>query len=394
MLFHKHTPCSPIPFLNGETTMDTYFALPEKACEEELADQIELVTCSPLVSGLLHSISGVLAILNEQRQILAVNDAFLKMLGIDDPHEALGLRPGEAVKCIHAEDEPAGCGTTKFCASCGAAVAMVTSLRQNCPAERICALTARQGSRNVEMALWVKSQPITIEDKKFLLLLLQDVTLQQHRAALERTFFHDVNNLLAMMVQASELLLDDPSSDQAETIYQAANRLHREVDIQRCLSESGDYQPVWYEYTLHQIFSQLEAFFINHPARYSKHVEFSSTWKDHLLKTDISALLRVLSNMIINALEASDKNEVVKVWVELEKSSVNFYVWNHRPIPEEITFRIFQRNFSTKKQAGRGIGTYSMKLFGEKILGGQVGFTSSPERGTLFRLAHPIYPPA
>ena len=55
-----------------------------------------------------------------------------------------------------------------------------------------------------------------------------------------------------------------------------------------------------------------------------------------------------------------------------------------------IVPRIFQRNFSTKAEAGRGIGTYSMKLLGEDVLGGEVGFTSSEKDGTVFRLLHPI----
>ncbi len=371
--------------------MDTYFASPERVSDQELADQIELVSRSPLVSGLLHSISGVLAILNEHRQILAVNDAFLEMLGIDDPHEALGLRPGEVLKCIHAEDEPAGCGTTRFCASCGAAVAIVTSLGQDMPMERLCALTTRRGEIDAHMALLVKSQPITIENNKLLLLLLQDVTLQQHRAALERTFFHDVNNMLAMLVQASELLLDELSSDQAETIYQAATLLHKEVDIQRCLLESGttDYRPLWHQYTLQQIFAQLQLFFAHHPAARHKELQFSQFLNDRRLKTDLSALLRVLNNMIINALEASEPGDEVKVWVELEQGSPVFCVWNHQSIAKEVSLRIFQRNFSTKGQAGRGIGTYSMKLFGEKLLGGRLSFTSSPEGGTIFRFTHP-----
>ncbi len=59
-------------------------------------------------------------------------------------------------------------------------------------------------------------------------------------------------------------------------------------------------------------------------------------------------------------------------------------------IPPGVADRIFQRNFSTKEQIGRGIGAYSMKLFGEKILGGKVGFTTSMEKGTIFKLSHPL----
>ena len=57
--------------------MDTYFAPPEKATEKELAAEISIVSKKPLVSGLLHSISGLLAVLDEQRPLVAVNDSFL-----------------------------------------------------------------------------------------------------------------------------------------------------------------------------------------------------------------------------------------------------------------------------------------------------------------------------
>jgi sensor histidine kinase regulating citrate/malate metabolism len=51
--------------------------------------------------------------------------------------------------------------------------------------------------------------------------------------------------------------------------------------------------------------------------------------------------------------------------------------------------RIFQRNYSTKSDSGRGLGTYSMKLFGETYLGGKVDFTSSESEGTTFHLRLP-----
>jgi len=107
------------------------------------------------------------------------------------------------------------------------------------------------------------------------------------------------------------------------------------------------------------------------------------------ITTDISLLLRVLCNMIINALEATDKNGIAKFWIEQEGDLHCFYVWNALAIPAEIADRIFQRNFTTKEQAGRGVGTYSMKLFGEQILGGQVSFSTSKKDGTTFRFLHP-----
>lgn len=373
--------------------MDTYFAPAERASEKEIAIEIEIVSHNPVLDGLLHSVSGLLAVLNERRQLLALNDSFMQMLGIHNPEEAFGLRPGEVLNCIHAHEEPRGCGTTKFCSTCGAAVAMVTSLGENKPAERMCALTVGRGDTTVDLALLVKSHPIKINSDKFLLLFLQDITLQQQRAALERTFFHDINNILTSLAAASELLIfADPQSKLVKTIHNASLRLQKEVAIQSCLlqSEHCGYIPMYYDISVGQIFEELKSFYSYHPVVGKKDLLFSEDNQTILIRTDISLLLRVLCNMITNALEATAEEGIVKVWLEQKDGLLPFCVWNRQVIPPHIALRVFQRNFSTKEGAGRGIGTYSMKLFGEKILGGQVSFTTSPEAGTVFRFSLPL----
>ncbi|MFA7348153.1 MAG: ATP-binding protein, partial [Desulfurivibrionaceae bacterium] len=57
-------------------------------------------------------------------------------------------------------------------------------------------------------------------------------------------------------------------------------------------------------------------------------------------------------------------------------------------MPENVQLQIFQRSFSTKG-TGRGLGTYSIKLLGERYLKGRVSFTSTPEKGTTFRFRCP-----
>lgn len=373
--------------------MDTYFASPQRATKEALAAEIAFVSKHPLTSGLLHSIGGLLAIVNKNRQIVAINDSLLTMLGLDDSRQALGLRPGEALQCIHAYDEPAGCGTTKVCDTCGAAIAMVSSLCQEKPDEKICALSANRGGKTIDMALLVRCTPIIIDQEKFIVLLLQDITRQQQRAALERTFFHDINNILSILVGTSELLDRKTPSTYSNIIRKTSVRLAQEVAIQRCLlqSDACHYQPMWHNFTTSQIMEELQLFFINHPLAHGKQLKLAKRFPVLPVATDLSLLLRVLCNMIINAFEATAENGVVKVWLEHEGECLSFYVWNAQEIPPSVTNRVFQRNFSTKEQAGRGVGTYSMKLFGEEILGGQVSFTTSEKEGTTFKFAHPIY---
>ncbi|MBU1231487.1 MAG: ATP-binding protein, partial [Proteobacteria bacterium] len=154
-------------------------------------------------------------------------------------------------------------------------------------------------------------------------------------------------------------------------------------------SESCTYHPVLQKTTTGQIVEELQSFFLNHPVARNKTIQFPAAYPDLSLETDMSLVLRVLCNMITNALEATRENGTVKVWIEEKDGLLSFSVWNSKAIPQDITRRIFQRNFSTKEGAGRGVGTYSMKLFGEQILGGQISFTTSEEDGTAFRFSLP-----
>jgi len=313
------------------------------------------------------------------------------MLGTDNPEETFGFRPGEVLECVHAHEEPAGCGTTEFCSTCGLATSIVSSFKHDKPVEKVCALAATKNNKPIDMFLVVKAHPTNIDDEKFLLLFIQDITKHQKRAALERTFFHDIRNMLGGLNMASQLLVEENPSELAEIIQQASLRLSKEVSIQQSLlqSEDFDYKPVFSEVALKQVLNELQSFYANHPVAHEKNITISNTCPVVSIKTDVSLLLRVLYNMVTNAFEATPQNGMVKIWLEHKDYYVSFCVWNNLEIPQGITKRIFQRNFSTKEEEGRGIGTYSMKLIGEKILGGHVSFSTSSLEGTIFKYACP-----
>ena len=109
------------------------------------------------------------------------------------------------------------------------------------------------------------------------------------------------------------------------------------------------------------------------------------------LISDKLLLQRVLVNMLKNALEAVHPGQVVTVSSDAVNGGVSFVVHNPGSIPREVQLQIFQRSFSTKSP-DRGLGTYSMKLLGESVLGGRVTFASGPE-GTEFNLWLPLEPP-
>lgn len=345
------------------------------------------------MSGLLSMANGMLAILNEQRQVVACNYELLKMVGVSNPREAFGLRPGEIIGCVNANETSGGCGTTKWCSTCGAVLAILTSLRENKPAEKVCALSVVKADEQMDLAFQVQSRPIDVNGQRFVLVYIRDITLQEQRAALERFFFHDLNNLLAGLSLSSLLLMEDYSPEIAQSLRFTSRRLINEVAIQRIISKSDSlsFEPSWEETTPRQIITELRSLIKTHPAAENKRLHCRAKGLDLPIKTDSSVLFRVLLNMILNAFEATEENGTVRIWVEQQKCGLDFCVWNAQHIPEDISRRIFQRNFSTKQQEGRGFGTYSIKHFGEEVLGGKVSFETSSENGTTFRLSLPLF---
>lgn len=373
-------------------TPATYFAPAERATKHELARGIELTASSPVMSGILKSVGGLIAILDEHRQIVAMNDSFARMLGISDVKQTLGLRLGEAVNCIYSARQPGGCGTSEYCSTCGAAIAMVTGMATKDTVERDCAVTIKDGYGTKDIVLKVRCQPVEVEGTDLLLLFLRNITKQYQKAALERVFFHDIGNMLTALVGASEMMIENDKGKLAATINKASQYLLREVAVQRCLSQNeiSSYQPSWKQAMIKEIIDDLRDLFAHHGLAHDKSLSFPHVLPDTSVKTDMSLLLRILSNMLINSLEATAKDSEVRLSVTEEDDSVSFHVWNEQSIPDAIARRIFQRNFSTKAEEGRGLGTFSMKLFGEQVLHGKVSFTTSPENGTTFTLEHPL----
>lgn len=371
-----------------KTHMDSYFASPERSSPEQLQQSSRIVASDPVLAHILECVGGMIAILDENRQILAANLDLLDRLNVPSAERCLGLRPGEAFGCAHAHDMPAGCGTSRWCRSCGAALAIVASLGGADPAERECAMQLEgQG----ELFLRVRCSPIEREGRKFLALFLQDITHEQRLSMLERTFFHDIKGLVTGVLGYGELLqrrTDEQSRPLVEALQRVTSRLANEIGLQAQLIQgqtdlgSARYSRV----RAKTILQDLRTEFHQHPLHEERKITYEGSHQSQPLITDPGLVVRVLHNMVLNALEASLPGEEIRVGFREEGSQAVFSVWNARLIDPDVQQRIFQRNFSTKASLGRGLGTWSMKFFGEELLRGEVGFCSTPESGTTFTL--------
>jgi signal transduction histidine kinase len=372
----------------------TYFAPTERASSVELQHQVELVEQSPVMAALLEVVGGLLAILNKQRQILAVNEALLAYLGIEAKDFVSGLRPGEAVQCIHAHEMEGGCGASKFCSTCGAAIAIVTSLQSNKPEIRKCVITVPRNGATVELCLSVRASTIQVDGQQMVLLFLQDISAQEWRETMAQTFIHDINNVIAGLLGTCALI--DLKADQQvrpliNQLKNLSTRLAREIQLQSMIMRSGDdnFTPMFETLSEAELMDDLSGIASSLASGTSIRVQLPAASPEGQLFTDRVVITRVLTNMLKNALEASKDGDTVKLSVERTRKEVVFSVWNRQSIPEDIGRRVFQCHFSTKPGGGRGFGTYSMRLFGERFLKGRVDFISSGTEGTTFRIILP-----
>lgn len=375
--------------------MRTSFATAERSSAKELEQQIKLITEHPVVTGLVKAINGVLAVCNGNRQILAVNDELLKLIGVEDPGQILGLRPGEALNCIYSHRCEGGCGTSEYCRSCGAAVALVLSLSEDRPVEKKCAITVNSVREKEDFFFRVRSTPMQIDDEKIIMLTMQNITQQQNLESLEKLFLHDVSNLAAAISGLSEFAGECEPEDMPlllKALNTTSSRMINEIKLQRLLvsANNSGYFPETTTISLKEIFDDSVDMISGHPAISGKKLRKPEILPEKHFDSDKTLILKVLQNMLINAFEATEAGRAVRFWVDCGKRELTFCVWNHLPIAEEMQRRIFQRNYTTKKEGGHGLGTYSMKIFGEKLLQGRVEFESSEDRGTVFRFTLPV----
>ncbi|MBN2659076.1 MAG: GHKL domain-containing protein [Spirochaetales bacterium] len=368
------------------------FASPERTKDRELEEEIKAISRAPLMQVFLKSINCLFAVLDSNRQIITLNDHYLSYLNRIPAGSILGLRVGESLRCIHASEMEGGCGTSRHCRSCGAALAITTAITSSEPVERECALELEENGERKDLFFHVKCEPFYLEERKFYLLFLTDITKDQQRKMLEKIFFHDFNNILGGLSTSAYMLSRGIRTDQVvESIYSTTNTLVKEVEIQRCLmgNDLDYYKKNLYPLILEKTFSKLDDIFREKAESEGKTILFRADPAAEEINSDEALLIRIISNMINNALEATGEGDTITLDAHRDEDMVKITVRNPGFIPGDVQLRIFQRNFSTKSRTGRGLGTYSMKLFGEKVLGGRIGFISTERDGTEFYLILP-----
>jgi signal transduction histidine kinase len=347
---------------------------------------------NPIINAILESVSGYAILLDENSKAIAVNSHLKSDLNIKNNNVITGLRPGDILCCRNSLNSPHGCSTSQKCQFCGILATINEAFSSNTISEKECSLALMQSDNFLYSEYKVRTTPLEINNSQFVVVIFQDISSEKRRVVLERTFFHDIRNILVGLTGWSEILIKETKSESAQRIHSLTMRMVEDIESHRILlsAEQGNLEVRYEPVSIHQVFASIDHIFGNYELTDGVKLLIRQYEGHLLLKTDESLLTRVIVNMVKNALEASSEGKTVTVYFEDGKQGPSFMVHNENTIPEEIALRIFNRSFSTKARSGRGIGTYSMKLFGEQYLKGIVSFTSDEENGTTFRITLPV----
>ncbi|CCO23662.1 sensor histidine kinase [Maridesulfovibrio hydrothermalis] len=375
--------------------LPTDFAPAERDSLENVLGTAKQLQENPLIE-IFNAVPVPLIIINQKRQAVFCNSVFQTASNCKSIQELIGLRPGEALGCIHANAHEGGCGTSRFCKDCGAALAIIKSLQGENATEECRILRKRDFDDGGEEALdlHVFTSPFKYLDQDFILFTAMDISHEKRKQNLEHLFFHDVLNLVTGLKYAAQTICKTTTSDrisrQCQKMTSAITQIAEEIQAQKALSsaEEGSLRVYPQLTTTGYILNHIREIYSGHNLCVGRHITISPHSINYEFKTDPIILSRILGNMIKNALEASEQGAEITIGANTDNGLVQLWVHNECVIPAQVQRQIFKRSFSTKGD-GRGIGTYSMKLLAENYLKGLMAFESSDETGTVFSISLP-----
>ncbi len=385
-----------VPSGNGSSSdgAATYFAPAVRDTDAEFYQKSAVVRDAPMLEEVLRAMPYMVMVLNSNRQIVAANEAMLSMfratLG-----EVTQKRPGEAFGCIRAKDGPSGCGTSRHCATCGAMQALLESQVANAKVVHECRIIVQKPGGLAPVDLRITVSPFHVAETPFILTAVEDISQDKRLGTLQRAIFYDVLNTAGCIDGYVQYLKVDGTTDQevCEHLVQLSAQLIESIYVQRdlVLAESGALETHPVPIRASAILEEVKTQYASHSIGKDRTIELCEVW-DGVMIADRRLLQRVLGNMIRNALEATRPGGTVTAGCLERDDRLVFWVRNPEVMPEEVQLQVFQRSFSTKGEMGRGLGTYSMRLLGERYLGGKVDFTSGLPEGTVFTFTFPKRP--
>jgi len=332
-----------------------------------------------LDNKMLSETGATFVVLDEKLHVLYVN-----YTATDDSKK---LNPGDLLRCSNAIAAEGGCGTHENCKLCEFRHMVEESIQTQTKKETNAELLVNE---NRDYSVHAISTPFIHDGKVYTVVLLVDQTDRHHELMMERIFFHDILNMSGALNGILDCMNNDDSEEMVGIVKNISSQLMNEIMAQRDLiyAKNGILEPKPHRFKASEAVDFVRESLAHVSLdMWAVKLNIVSTLTDEMMDSDKGLVSRVIHNMVKNACEASP-GTTVTVKAGCVDGMIRFSVHNDAVMPAEVKSKVFIYGNSTKG-AGRGLGTYSMKLIGENYLKGHVWFSSEEGKGTEFFFEHP-----
>ena len=223
--------------------------------------------------------------------------------------------------------------------------------------------------------------------------------LEKVKAQVERMIRHDLRNPLNGIIAAAEILMVDDISDEHRDLCMIIRESGRKLNTMLSSSmdlirmEEGTYElkprPVNLVEVLQEVRRECDPLAAGTGVQMAFRVDGNEVlWSEQLpIEGEKLYLSTALANIVRNAVEASNKGDVVTIGVR-SGDPYEIVVTNTGVVPEEIRPVFFDRYATSGKKNGTGLGTYVAALV-TRVHAGGITYTTSEADGTSVTVSLP-----
>jgi len=234
-------------------------------------------------------------------------------------------------------------------------------------------------------------QPLPTAEGEWTCFSIIDTSHERQRQLLERAFLHDLLNAAGGIEMLSDLLaestLPEEPDEYVKLLQTGVKHLLSEIYNERMFLENSN--PSLSVCDGRELLDLLVNHYRNHAiARGRRIALMGDAAESARVLSDRTRLVRVLDNMLRNAVEVTPEGGLVTLGHRLIEGEVEFWVHNPGVLSESARMKILRRSFSAKGDS-QGRDTQGLSFLRELYLKGTVAFSSDKEHGTTFSVRYP-----